>query len=96
MFRGGVAVQDLDHEPGDDGGRVEDAMAPGVPGLAARGSDRFGVKTAAAVLPQSLQEGIDPVMHQGASLCDGSSSNAVVPGGPLLLKSFARLNLSLA
>ena len=53
MFRGGVAVQDLDHEPGDDGGRVEDAMAPGVPGLAARGSDRFGVKTAAAVLPHS-------------------------------------------
>ena len=46
-------------------------MTPAVPGLPARGSDRFGLELGGDVLPQSLQDGINPVVHQGASLCDG-------------------------
>jgi hypothetical protein len=65
VFQGGVAVQDLDHEPVDDRDGVEAAMSPGVPGLAARGSDRFGFETVSDILPKSLQDGINPVMHQG-------------------------------
>ena len=68
MFQRRVAVQDLDHEPVDDGDGVEDAITPGVTGLAARRSDRIGVEATGNVLPESPEDGINPVMHQGCLL----------------------------
>jgi hypothetical protein len=71
MFQGGVAVQNLEDEPVDDRDGVEEALTPGVPGLAARGLDGIGFEAVSDILPQLLQDGINLVMHQGASLCDG-------------------------
>jgi hypothetical protein len=68
VLEGGVAVQDLEGEPVDDGDGIQDACAPGVPRGPAGGSDGVGVETPSDVLPQPLDDGIKPSMHRGASL----------------------------
>jgi len=49
-FQRRVAGQDLDHESVEDRDGVEGAIAPGVAGLPARGSDRIGFEAKGDVL----------------------------------------------
>jgi hypothetical protein len=65
--QGGVAVEDLDDEPAEDGDGGQQAVAPAVLGLAAGVVDGGLVETGVDVLPESSQGGIGPVMHLGAS-----------------------------
>ncbi len=80
----------------DDGDGVEDTPSAAVSDLAAGGADRIGVEPRREVLPEPPEDGINPVMHREPPGAMESSSNAIVPGGPFLLKPFARLGLPLA
>lgn len=57
-------MQDLDHKAMDDRAGIEDAVAPAVSGLTARGTDQLGIELVGDVLPKPLQDGINLVMHQ--------------------------------
>ena len=87
MSQRGVAVEDLDEEPVDDGRRGQEAgVAPGVSGGATGGEDDVVAEPGGEVLSQRVEEGRDPVMHRGASCAMVSGKNTMVHGGPGHLK----------
>src|SRR5262249_48915925 len=63
----GVAVEDLDDEPAEDGDGGQQAVAPAVAGAAAGVVDGGLVEAGVEVPPESSQGGIDSVMHPRAS-----------------------------
>ena len=66
--QGGVAVEDLDEEPVDDGRRGQEAgVTPGVSGGAAGGEDEVVAEPGGEVLSQGVEGGRNPAMHRGAS-----------------------------
>ena len=90
---GGVAVEDLDEEPVEDGDGVE---------AGSRASDgrRCGRRRGWRVdresgrgLAGAAKDANDPVMHQGAS-CTGWRNNTIVTGGPSLCNLFREQDLS--
>jgi hypothetical protein len=60
---GGVAVEDLEQEEVDRGGRVEDPPAPGVVALATRLLDGFLGQSGGDILAQSVEDGDDTRRH---------------------------------
>src|SRR5262249_34915485 len=95
MGQGGVAVEDLDEEPVDDGRRSQQAgVAPGVSGGAAGGQDDVVAEPGGEVLSQGAEGGRNPSMHRGASRAMVSGKNTMVPGGPRHLKSQVCLELA--
>jgi hypothetical protein len=69
VIQGGVAAEDLDEEPVEDGDKCEQAGPPGVAGLAAGVVDGPLVEVSGEVLPESSEGDINSVMHPGASRC---------------------------
>src|SRR5262249_2111322 len=71
---GGVAVEDLEHEEPDGGGRVEDAVAPGVVDVTAALLDGLSGDRGGDVLAQSAEDGDDTRRHGRApsSTCGSS------------------------
>ena len=66
--QGGVAVEDLDEEPVDDGRRGQEAaIGPGVAGGAAGGVDDVAAELGGEVLSEGVEGGRNPSMHRGAS-----------------------------
>src|SRR5262249_20595359 len=87
MGQGGVAVEDLDEEPVDDGRRGQQAgVAPGMSGGAAGGVDDVVTEPGSEVLPEPAEGGRNPAMHRGASCTMVSGKNTMVRGGPGHLK----------
>src|SRR5207302_6395921 len=84
---GGVAVEDLEQEEIDRGGRVEDPLAPGVFGLAAGLLDGLHGQVGGDVLAQSAEDGDDTRRHGRAP--SGTSvawyRTTRVPGVPPVL-----------
>src|SRR5271167_3922553 len=92
--QGGIAIENLDQEPVDDGRRGQQtARAPGVSGRAAGGVDEVVLKLGGNVLPESVESGRNPAMHRGASSAMVIGKNTMVHGGPDFLKTLGRLNL---
>lgn len=67
MGQGGVAVEDLDDEPAEDGDGGQQAVAPAMAGAAAGVMDGGLVEARGEVLPEAAQGGENPVVHRGAS-----------------------------
>jgi hypothetical protein len=55
----------------EDCGGIKRRFPSGVTNRTTGGVDRFRFETASDILPKSFEDGIDPVMHQGASWFDG-------------------------
>jgi hypothetical protein len=89
-------MQNLGHERMDDRDGGECAFAPTMPGGMARGLDGLGVEEAAGILPESAQNGINPVMYHGASLRNGVVRDVIALVGASFLKPYGRFGLSLA
>ena len=93
--QGGVAVEDLDEEPMDNGRRGQEAgVAPGVSGGAAGGEDDILAELGGEVLSECVESGRNPAMHRGASCAMVVVTNTMVPGGLVFLKSCDRLRLA--
>src|SRR6185312_12798141 len=72
MGQGGVAVEDLDEEPVDDGRRgQETGVAPGVSGGAAGGADDVVAEPGGKILSERAEDAKTPSMHRGASCAMG-------------------------
>jgi hypothetical protein len=68
MGQGGVAVEDLDEEPVDDGRRCQEAgVTPGVSDGPAGGRDDVAAEPGGEVLSQGVEGGRNPAMHRGTS-----------------------------
>jgi len=92
--QGGVAIENLDQEPVDDGRRGQQtARAPRVSGRAAGGVDEVVLKLGGNVLPESVESGRNPAMHRGASCAMVIGKNTMVHGGSDFLKTLGRLYL---
>src|SRR5262245_2438003 len=66
--QGGVAVEELDEEPVEDGRRSQEAgIAPGMAGGGAGGVDDVSAEPRGEVLPEGLEGSRNSVMHHGAS-----------------------------
>ena len=86
--QGGVAVEDLDEEPVDDGRRGQEAtIAPGMPGSSASRVDEVAAELGGEVLSEGVERGRNPAMHRGASCAVVVVRNTMVHGGPVLLKT---------
>ena len=86
--QGGVAVEDLDEEPVDDGRRGQEAArAPGVSGGAAGGVDEVVPELGGEVLSEGVEGGRNPAMHRGASCAMVVGKNTMVHGGSVFLKT---------
>jgi hypothetical protein len=96
VVQGGVAVEDLDDEPAEDGDGGQEAVAPAVPGVAAGVVDGGLVEAGGEILPERSQGGENPVLHRGASGMKVSFSSLNVTDGPSMLKSQCGQGLALA
>lgn len=64
VFERGLAMEDLDDQPVNDGDEIEPGIAPAMSGVATGGVDRFGIKMVSKVLPDLLGDSIDLVRHR--------------------------------
>ena len=95
MVQGGVAVEDLDEEPMDDGGRRQKGRsAPGVSGGAAGGVDDVAAELGGEVLSRSALRAsrIRRCMAVPPVLCE-REKDTMVHGGAGYLKAKGRLGL---
>src|SRR5262249_43232819 len=94
MGQGGVAVEDRDEEPVEDGRRgQETGIAPGVSGGAAGGEEDVVAELGGEVLSQRVADARNPAMHRGASCAMGVGEKPMVHGGPGYLNSQGPLAL---
>ena len=85
--QGGVAVEDLDEEPVDGGGRSQQTTgAPGVSDRQASGVDEVGAELDGEVLSQGTEGVRNPSMHRGVSWTRVSRKKTMVRGGSVFLK----------
>src|SRR5581483_2517644 len=83
--QGGVAVEDLDEEPVDDGRRgQEGGVAPGMSGGPTGGEDDIVAEQCGEVLSQRAEQGRNPVMHRGASCAMVSGKNPWCTEAPVI------------
>ncbi len=71
MVQRGVAVEDLDEEPVDDGAGGQEAVAPDVTELVADLMNCGWIEMVGQVLPEPVECVINTAMHPGASCLMG-------------------------
>ena len=93
VLQRGVAMKNLNDELVENRDRVERGVAPHMSHGATDGEDRFRFKMVSDILSDSLEDGINPVMHRGASLCDGVVRQHHRAGRPCLSQALGSSRL---